>query len=419
MAIFNFLHQRAFHTLMVRSVFAKFFFIIALSTYLSSTPSAIPEKNGPTIEAKNMADKRYLCFNHKSASAMCVFFFQNKWYLVWDCGEEIPYQPLPTNRNLPPSMLNLEYATEIKTSHNCLVLKFDVYTDMVPVVNHTQNGWAIYAMPDYLSNDIPIPNQLIFDQQKQGNFRILSAQKTVPVILHFPDGDELYVLPTLQADAGLDTHESDCVSILETIQGACMITRSDQLIMAIQGNDLSFSTAKEPPMNSELYIKSLGDEAPKETFFRKGSTEPVLIRDIVKEYAVHQKKLDDYTILKLKQAWLEIVISEGTNAINTLNLLFEKNSDISQHRYFLFLKACALCLTGKYQESIKIFKLLPKNVETKFWLNIALSQLSEKVWFDENIIAILRSYPTNLANRLTARILPYLFKLNKLICSKK
>lgn len=419
MAIFNFLHQCAIHTLMVRSVFAKFFFVIAFSFCLHSTPEVIKEKLLPAIEAKNIADKRYLCFQHKSASTMCVFFFQHKWYLVWDCSEELPTQPLPTNRDLPPSMLNVEYATEVKTSHNCVVLKFDVFTDMVPIVTHTKNGWAIYAMPDYLSNDIPIPNQLIFDQQKQGNFRILSAQRTIPVTLTFPDGDELYVLPTPQADAGLDMHESDCLSILETIQGACMIKRSDQMVMETQGNDLSFTPTKDPPMHSEMYIRRLGDEQPKETFLRKGSIEPALMRDIVKEHSAHQKQLSDYTLLKLRQSWLEITIGEGANALNTLSLLFTKNSAIANHRYFLFLKGCALCLSGQYLESVKVFKTLPKNVETKLWLNIALSQLNEKVWFDDNLIAILRAYPTNLSNQLITIVIPYLFETEQVNLFKK
>ncbi len=419
MAIFKFLHQCALHTLMARSAFAKFFFATLFSFCLQSTPEVLPKKDLPIIEAKNMADKRYLCLNHKSESAMCVFFFQNKWYLVWDCGTEMPNQSLPANQELPPSMLNLEYANEVKTSHNCVVLKFDVYTDMVPVVTHTTSGWAIYTMPDLLSNDIPIPNQLIFDPQKQGVFRILSAKKVIPITIEFPEGDELYVLPTLQVDAGLDSHEYDYVNILETAQGACMITRSDQIVMEFQGNDLSFSMTKEPLMHSELYIRRLDDEAPRETFFRKGSYDPPLMRDVLKELAMTNNKSSHYPILKLRQAWLEITIGESMNALNTLNLLLEKHPEIGQHHYFLLLKGSALCLSGKYQESVEILKNLPKNVGNKIWLNIALSQMNEKVWFDNNLINIVRCYPENLANQITAMVIPYLFETEQISLFKK
>lgn len=420
MAIFNFLHQSAVYTLMARNVFAKLFFVLFFSLEISARIQANIEKHPPSIETKNINSERYLCLNYNSTSALCVFFFQNKWYLVWDCGKEKPHITLPNTKDLPPSMLSLEYADNVKDSNNCIILKFDIYTDMVPVVKRTTNGWSIYALPEYASREAAGSNQLIFDQQKQGIFRILSAKQVVPITLEFNDGCELYVLPTLQTDGGLDERQSDYVYLLETIQGACMIKLSDQLIMESQGNDLIFSSAITAPMDSELSIKALIDDKPNETFLRKGSLEPSLMRDELREKSTsHSDDIKKYSILKLKQAWLEIVIGEGLNALHTLELLESTNSAINKHYHFLLLKGFALCLAGKYEESAKILKSLPNTVETKFWTTLALSQLNQKVLFDENLIDILRNYPPNLTNILITIIIPYLFETEQIDLFKK
>lgn len=420
MAIFNFLHQSAAYTLMARTVFAKLFFVLLFSLHISAEPQADLKKKPPLIEVENINSEIHLCLNYQSASAMCIFFFQNKWYLVWDFGEEKPNITLPNTKDLPPSMLSLEYADNVKASNNCIVLKFDIYTDMVPVVKRTANGWSVYALPEYASQEAAGANQLIFDQQKQGIFRILSAKHVAPITLEFDDGCELYVLPTTQTDGGLDEHQSDYVYLLETIQGACMIKLSDQLIMELQGNDLSFSSYIAAPMDSELSIKALIDDKPSETFLRKGSTEPSLMRDELREKSTaYSNDIKQYTHLKLRQAWLEIVIGEGLNAIHTLELLEGANPAITQHYYFLLLKGFALCLAGKYEASVKILKSLPSTVETKFWTAIAISQLNKKVCFDANLIAILRNYPPNLTNILMAMIIPYLFETEQIDLFKK
>lgn len=391
---------------MVHFLVAKLFFIIFSVCYINihaQAPSAPPIISVSCVE---LGYFRYLQLNSSSDSGLAIFLFHGKWYVVWDCGEQVLNGGLPKQEDWPAGFISIEKIQNIKSSSPCVIFALDISIEMTPMVTKTEKGWAINAISEHLVRSDPNPNQVAFDHQKLGYFRLLNIGNASTITLNMPTGEELSVIPTSQPDTGLDKIRSEYVDVYESAQGVCVYTKCDQVLLERQGKDATCFPVSEPMLSSEKYLEHTAD-LPTQTFIQRGDF-TAKVRAFLAEEAKRDSK--QRALYLLKQAWVEIAICEGEEAKQTITLLGKEIPDLTQSLYYRLLLGFSEFLSQDYRESLKTLELLPNTPEVDFWRALSKSQLGERTSFGDEIVFLLRNYPADLRDYILVKLVPHLFE---------
>ena len=402
------LRSRVLYILMVHSLVAKLFFIIFSVGFIN----IFAETPRISLSCGEIGRAKYLELNSPTETGLVVFNFQGKYYLVWDCGSEIPNFTIPRKDDWPPGFISIEKAQNIKTSKACLILCLTISTEMMPMVIKTEKGWAINAISEYLMNDNPNPNQVSFDHQKLGYMRIFNASGASSIVLNMPTGEELKVLATMYPDTGLDPERYEYVDIYDSVQGVCMYFKSDQIFMDKQRKDLALFPAQDPMMYSEKHTVIAKDPSPDITFMTRDDF-TALFRDLLSKKTIDER--NNRSLHLLEEAWVDLALCEGDEANQTVKLLRKEFPDFCQSLYYKIILGLSECLSEEYSESLKILNSLPSTPEINLWRNLCKIQLGQRVSFGKSVLSILRNYSINLRDYILVRLIPHLYESQQLI----
>lgn len=392
---------------MIHLSVAKLFFIIfsfcCTNTFLSAdSTQTIPISS---ISCSNIGNTRYLELNSSKKSLLAVFYLQEKWYIIWDTKESISDISLPPKGEWPTGLLSLEKVSDIQTSRPCLIFSFKTPFEMMPMVTKTEKGWSIHIVSEYFLQNNPNPNQISFDLQNVGQFRIVNAGNASFITLNMPTKEELSIILTEHPDTGLDSAQYAYVDIHESVQGGCLYLKSDQLFVEKQNQDAAYYPIKDPLLCSQEELKTI-QTTPSISFIQSGDFTGTF-RNFLAVKAVEEQKQRPLHLSR--QAWVEIALGEGDEAMQTILLLGRDFSDFSESLAYQIILGISQCLSQKYKQSLKTLAPLPNTPEINLWKNISKSQIDERAIFDENIVSILKKYPTNLREYILIKIVPFLF----------
>lgn len=107
---------------------------------------------------------------------------------------------------------------------------------------------------------------------------------------------------------------------------------------------------------------------------------------------------------------MEIAICEGEEAKTTLLLLGKETPDLTQSLYYQLMLGISQFLSQDYRDSLKTFETLPNTPEVNFWRTLSKSQLGERALFGDEIIFILKNYPSVLRDYILVKLVPHLFE---------
>jgi hypothetical protein len=387
---------------MVHFLVAKLFFIfftICCINIHAEFPSA-------SIVCAEMGSSRYLKLNYSSDSGLAIFSLHGKWYIVWDLGGPVSDFSLPKQEEWPAGFISIEKAQNIKSSKPCVILSLNLSVEMIPVVIKTEKGWAINAVSEHLIKNDPNPNQVSFDNQGHGYFRIFHAGRASSVMLSMPTGEELNVTPTYHPDAGLAALESGYVDVYESAQGVCLYLKTDQICVERQGKDAVYYPTSEPMLGAKGYLDRR-DISPDLTFIRLGDFTSEL-RFLLATKAIDDKK--NRSLYLLKQAWVELALCEGEEAKQTVLLLEKEVPEFTHSLFYQLILGFSQFLSQDYPKSLKTLELLPNTLEVNLWRGLSKIQLGERVLFGEDAVFILQNYPPNLRDYILVKLVPYLFE---------
>jgi hypothetical protein len=391
---------------MVHFLVAKLFFVIFSICYVNIHAEALSETPSVSISCTKAGHSRYLQLSSPNDGGLAIFLLHGKWYVVWDCGDKVKDFEIPKKEEWPAGFISIEKVQGVKSSRPCIVLSFDISIEMMPMVAKTEKGWEINAISEYLVRNDPNPHQVSFDHQKLGYFRFLNVGNTMSITLNMPTGEELTIIPTSQPDTGLDPVRSEYIDVYESIQGICLYMKSDQVLLERQGKDASCFPANDPMLFSEKYMGQNAD-LPTQTFILRGDFN-ARIRAYLAEEA--RRNLKQRPLFLLRQAWVEIAICEGEEAKTTLLLLGKETPDLTQALYYQLMLGISQFLSQDYRESLKTFEMLPNTPEVDFWRTLSKSQLGERATFGDEIIFILKNYPSGLRDYILVKLVPHLFE---------
>ncbi len=392
---------------MVHFLVAKLFFIIFSVCCLS----ICAEATSASISCAELGNSRYLQLNCSGDSGLAIFSLHGKWYVIWDCSNQLSDFSIPKQEDWPAGFVSIEKVEGIKPSRPCIVFSIDVSAEMMPMTIKTEKGWAINVVSEHLIKNDPNPNQVAFDHQKLGRLRILNAGNALPVKLNMPTGEELNVTPTIYPDTGLDPMESDYVDVYESAQGICLYLKSDQIFLEKEGKDALYFPVSDPILYSEKYLEHSSDLSPDLTFIRLGNFTSKFSSSQTEKALYDQKSRPLHL---LRQVWVEIALCEGDEAKQAALLLGKEFPDLTQSLFYQVLLGFSQFLSQDYHESLKTLELLPSTPEINFWRALSKSQLDERILFSENVISILQNYPSNLRDYILVRLIPYLFESQQL-----
>jgi hypothetical protein len=405
-----FLRLRVLYTVMVHFLVAKLFFIFFSVCYVNINAQAPSAPAIISISCAELGHSRYLQLNSSSDSGLAIFLFRGKWYVVWDCGEQVLNCEMPKQEDWPAGFISIEKVQNIKSSSPCMIFTLDVSVEMIPMVTKTEKGWAINAISEHLVRSDPNPNQVAFDHQRLGYFRLLNIGNASTITLNMPTGEELSVIPTSQPDTGLDEIRSEYVDVYESAQGVCLYTKCDQVLLERQGKDATCFPVSEPMLSSEKYLEHTAN-LPTQTFIQLGDF-TANVRASLAEEAKRDSKQS--VLCLLKQAWVEIAICEGEEAKQTITLLGKEVPDLTQSLCYQVLLGFSEFLSQDYRESLKTLELLPNTPEVNFWRALSKSQLGERTSFGDEVVCILKNYPPNLRDYIVVKLVPHLFESQQL-----
>ncbi len=387
---------------MVHFLVAKLFFII-ISVCCINIHAEVPSVS---ISCAELGNSRYLRLNSSSDSGLAIFLLHGKWYAVWDYGDQAVDFELPKQEEWPAGFISIEKVQGIKSSRPCVILSLNISIEMMPMVIKTEKGWAINAISEHLVRSDPNPNQVAFDHQKLGYFRLLNAGNTASIKLNMPTGEELSIIPTFQPDTGLDEIRSEYVDVHESAQGVCLYIKSDQVLLERQGKDATCFPVGDPMLYSEKYLEQ-NSNLPTQTFIQLGDFTSRVRASLNEEANRDPKKR---ALLLLKQTWVEIAICEGEEAKQTIALLGQEVPDLTQTLIYQVLLGFSEFLSQDYHESLKTLELLPNTPEVNFWRVLSRSQLGERTSFGDEIVSILKNYPPDLRDYILVKLVPHLFE---------
>ena len=109
--------------------------------------------------------------------------------MVWDIGASVPDLVLPKPVEYPAGFLSIEQIKNVKSSRPCIIFSLGISTEMIPMIMKTEKGWVINAISVHLIKNAPNPNQVAFDHQDLGRFRILNTGNASSVKLDMPTGE--------------------------------------------------------------------------------------------------------------------------------------------------------------------------------------------------------------------------------------
>jgi hypothetical protein len=392
---------------MVHFLIAKLFFILFSVCCLNinaGAPSA-------SVSCADIGNARYLQLNCSGDSSLAIFSLRGKWYMVWDIGASAPDLLLPKPAECPAGFLSIEQIKNVKSSRPCIIFSLDISTEMIPMIMKTEKGWVLNAISVHLIKNDPNPNQVAFDHQDLGRFRILNTGNASSVKLDMPTGEELNIIPTNQPDTGLDALESDYVDVYESVQGVCLYFKSDQIILEKQGKDTAYYPARNPMLPSQKCLEGRVTLKPDLTFIRFGDFTSEF-RFLLADKALRNKK--NRSLHLLRQAWVELALCEGEESKQTILLLGKEVPKFKRSLFCQLILGYAQFLSQDYQESLKTLEQLPNVSEIDFWRNLSKSQLGEKVVFGEESVFILQNYPLNLRDYILVKLVPYMFETQQM-----
>ncbi|MCE2716179.1 MAG: tetratricopeptide repeat protein [Pseudomonadota bacterium] len=390
---------------MIHSSVAKLFFILFSICYAQSllaTDSISPI----SISCATINNSGYLQLNSTENTQLAIFSLRDRWYIVWDTKKPDIKINIPPIEELPAGFISLKQATDIQASRPCTILSFEVPAEMMPMVTKTEKGWAIHMVSEYLLKDNPNPNQISFDHQNAGQFRIINVGNASFITLTMPTKEDLSILLTDHPDTGLDTAQYGYADVYESVQGACLYLKSDQLSVEKQGQDAAYYPIKDPLLHSQEELKSV-DTSPNITFMRPGTLTNAF-RNSLAEKAIYDKKQRHLHLLR--QAWVELALAEGDEAMQTILLLGRERPAFTKSLSYQLVLGMAQCVSQKYIQSLETLSPLPNTPEINLWRNISKSQLDKPALFDENNVTILKNYPVNLREYILIKLIPYLFE---------
>lgn len=392
---------------MIHSSVAKLFFILfsiccaqpLLAAASSPTPTA-------SISCAYINNAGYLQLNSLENSQLAIFSLNDTWYIVWDNKEPNTNITLPLQDQWPAGFISLKKASDIQTSRPCLILSFEASAEMMPMVTKTEKGWAIHMVSEYLLKDNPNPNQISFDHQNAGQFRIVNAGNASFITLNIPTKEELSIILTDHPDTGLDAAQYGYADVYESVQGTCLYLKSDQLVVEKQFQDAAYYPVKEPLLYSQEELKNV-DTSPNISFMKPGNFTNAF-RNSLAEKAIYDKKHRHLHLLR--QAWVELALAEGNEAMQTILLLGKERPAFTKSLSYRLILGIAQCLSQKYTQSLETLAPLPNTPEINLWRNVSKSQIDRPALFDENNVTILKNYPVNLREYILVKLIPYLFE---------
>lgn len=403
----NNLRSRAIHRLMIHFFLAKLFFMIFCISCKIDLLAANPTAHStPSISCINIKNKRYLQLNSNEDTHLAIFLFRDNWYVVWSSQEPSTNLTIPPQEEWPAGFIALKNSSDVKTSKPCFIMSFKVPAEMMPMVTKTEKGWAIHVVSEYLLKDNPNPDQISLDHSNTGQFRILNVRNPSFIRLNMPTKEELSIILTDHPDTGLDFAQYDYADVYESIQGACLYLKSDQLFVEKQGQDATYYLTKNPILYSQAQIEEV-DTTPTTTFIRQGVFTS-MFRNSLAEKALYDKK--NRPLYLLRQAWIEIALGEGNEAIQTILLLEKEHPKFSKSFTYQAILGIAQCLSQRYTQSLQTLASLPNTPEINLWRTLSKSQIDEQAIFETNAIDILKEYPSNLRDYILSKIIPHLFE---------
>ncbi len=269
------------YKLNVYNNFAKVFFYLSLINYaLCAVSSDIVEKNIPHIEYTYGENSKLLLKENK-ISALAVFYYNTKWYVVWDCGDNQDKVTIPSQNNLPVGFISFSLDKSVLTSKECVIFTLDIHSDMMPLISRVDGGWGIQIVEDYFTKVKAVSNQLLLDKQKLGRTRIVGSGRAMPVFLTMPSLEILSVIPTIEVDNGIPIDSTEYLHAFLSVQGVALFLKASNVVIDRYLNDMLYIYPGNPIMYSVINSKNDRDTISK-FFIQKGSPEPWRVRQVLR-----------------------------------------------------------------------------------------------------------------------------------------